>query len=89
MPEVVREDDSDSAGHTPAEFSSDVVVENKKVFRHGDLDTAGHVVNSGTALDPTAYNVFVNNKPAVLKGDKDTAGHTKNEAASKVFIGPV
>lgn len=88
MPEVAREDDADSAGHTPADFSPDVVVENKKVFRHGDPDTAGHVVNSSTALDATAFNIYVNNKPAVLKGDKDTAGHTQINAASKVFFGP-
>ena len=88
MPEVVREDDADSAGQIPEEFSPDVVVENKKVFRHGDPDKAGDVVNSDTALDATAYNVFVNNKPAVLKGDEDTANHTQINAASNVFFGP-
>lgn len=89
MPEVVRKDDKDTAGHIPTQFSPDVKVEGENVFRHNDTDTANNVVNSGTAQNATGYNVFVNNKPAVLKGDKDTAGHTKNEAASKVFIGPV
>jgi uncharacterized Zn-binding protein involved in type VI secretion len=87
MPEIVRETDADDAGHIPVEFSPDVKVEEKFVFRHDDKDTVAHVVNSGTALNATAYNVFVNNKPVVLKGDLDTGGNVKINAASTVFVG--
>ena len=88
MPQVVRKGDLDSIGQRPVAFSSDVKVEGENVFRHGDVDSGGDVVNSITAQNAKSYNVFVNNKPVVLKGDKDTGGNTKVGSASKVYIGP-
>jgi uncharacterized Zn-binding protein involved in type VI secretion len=88
MPGICREDDEDSSGDTPDEFSSDVKIEGKGVFRHGDKDSSNDEVTSGTALNSEAYKVFVNNKPVVLEGDKDTSNDTKNNASPTVSAGP-
>lgn len=85
---IVRQDDKDSAGHKPKEYSPDVKANGKFVFRHDDKDDAGNIVTSETALNSTAYDVYANGKPVVIRDDKDDAGHTKIEGSSTVLVGP-
>lgn len=87
MPKICRDGDKDTNNDTPVEFSSDVYVEGKQVFRHNDRDSSSDVVNSATATNSTAFNVYVNNTPVVLVGDKDTSTDEKNNGASKVSVG--